>query len=210
MLNSDCFSPPSPPLRLNPAPSFTAPPGFRQSAWFGEQVREQWVARGVRVVGQRRREQFDPKRPTRLVIYATPNGNTIEQTLGCATADGLDWHFDIQHVAAQVRKLRERLAEREHRPRVRRGRRAELAGVEAEVHGRPGARPQGRRDAPRLAARRQRARSRSPGTAAAGASCSASSTAATRSPTRSSASSSSTPTTATATPTSTATNCSRG
>ena len=41
------------------------------------------------------------------MIYATPNGNTIEQTLGCAQADGLDWHFDIQHVAAQVRKLRE-------------------------------------------------------------------------------------------------------
>jgi hypothetical protein len=60
-----------------------------------------------------------------LVIYATPNGNTIEQTLGCAGAEretpgqaggtvrrpdaseGRDWHFDIQHVAAQVRRLRE-------------------------------------------------------------------------------------------------------
>jgi hypothetical protein len=51
--------------------------------------------------------EVDPKRPTRLVIYATPNGNTIEQTLGCAKADGLDWHFDIQHVAAQIRRLRE-------------------------------------------------------------------------------------------------------
>jgi hypothetical protein len=43
---------------------------------------------------------------TRLIIYALPNGNTIEQTLGCRTANGLDWHFDIQHVAAQVRLLR--------------------------------------------------------------------------------------------------------
>ncbi len=42
-----------------------------------------------------------------LVIYATPNGNTIEQTLGCAPAEGRDWHFDIQHVAAQIRRLRE-------------------------------------------------------------------------------------------------------
>jgi hypothetical protein len=49
----------------------------------------------------------DPARPTRLVIYATPNGNTIEQTLGCAKADRLDWHFDIQHVAAQIRKFRD-------------------------------------------------------------------------------------------------------
>jgi hypothetical protein len=28
-------------------------------------------------------------------MFATPNGNTIEQTLGCAMAEGRDWHFDI-------------------------------------------------------------------------------------------------------------------
>jgi hypothetical protein len=43
---------------------------------------------------------------TRLMIYALPNGNTIEQTLGCRMREGLDWHYDIQHVAAQVRLLR--------------------------------------------------------------------------------------------------------
>jgi hypothetical protein len=43
----------------------------------------------------------------RLLVYALPNGNTIEQTLGCKIAPGLDWHYDIQHVAAQVRLLRE-------------------------------------------------------------------------------------------------------
>jgi hypothetical protein len=79
--------------------------GFRKSAWFGEQVREEWVAEGVRVLANAP-AAFDPKKPTRLVIYATPNGNTIEQTLGCGPADGLDWHFDIQHVATQVRRLR--------------------------------------------------------------------------------------------------------
>lgn len=81
-------------------------PGFRKGAWFDERVREEWVAEGVRAVAIAP-GAFDPKKPTRLVVYATPNGNTIEQTLGCATADGSDWHFDIQHVAAQVRKLRE-------------------------------------------------------------------------------------------------------
>lgn len=45
-------------------------------------------------------------RPARLIIYALPNGNTIEQTLGCRPAEGLDWHYDIQHVMAQVRLLR--------------------------------------------------------------------------------------------------------
>jgi hypothetical protein len=56
-------------------------------------------------------------------VFALPNGNTIEQTLGCRVVrgspdpalhgavgrpatTGLDWHYDIQHVAAQVRALR--------------------------------------------------------------------------------------------------------
>lgn len=45
-------------------------------------------------------------RATRLIIYALPNGNTLEQTLGSQMKPGLDWHYDIQHVAAQVRLLR--------------------------------------------------------------------------------------------------------
>ncbi len=47
-----------------------------------------------------------PQRGTRMIVFATPNGNTIEQTLGCKLSDGMDWHYDIQHVAAQVRLLR--------------------------------------------------------------------------------------------------------
>ena len=42
-----------------------------------------------------------------LVIYATPNGNTIEQTLGAAPPDAAAWRFDIQHVAAQVQRTRQ-------------------------------------------------------------------------------------------------------
>jgi hypothetical protein len=81
-------------------------PGFRRSPWFDEQVREQWIDGDVRVLVNAA-GNFDRSRPTRLVVFATPNGNTIEQTLGCGPAQGLDWHFDIQHVAAQVRRLRE-------------------------------------------------------------------------------------------------------
>lgn len=47
-----------------------------------------------------------PARATRLIIFALPNGNTIEQTIGCKLSDGLDWHYDIQHVAAQTRLMR--------------------------------------------------------------------------------------------------------
>ncbi|MCA9235412.1 MAG: hypothetical protein KDA44_08060 [Planctomycetales bacterium] len=46
------------------------------------------------------------EQPARLVIFALPNGNTLEQSLGCQMSDGLDWHFDIQHIAAQTRLLR--------------------------------------------------------------------------------------------------------
>jgi hypothetical protein len=81
-------------------------PGFRGTASGDELVREEWVGDGVRALASAS-AKFDPKRPTRLVIYATPNGTTIEQTLGRAPADRLDWRFDSQHVAAQVRKLRE-------------------------------------------------------------------------------------------------------
>jgi hypothetical protein len=52
-------------------------------------------------------ESYDPARPTRLVLYALPNGNTIEWTIGRKPAEGLDWHFQIQHIGAQVRRLRE-------------------------------------------------------------------------------------------------------
>src|SRR5262249_43196649 len=81
-------------------------PGFRGGPWFDEQVRERWIEPGIRVVFNLP-ATFHPARPTRLVFYATPNGNTIEQTLGSEMADGTDWHFDIQHVAAQIRRLRE-------------------------------------------------------------------------------------------------------
>ena len=47
-----------------------------------------------------------PARATRLIVFALPNGNTLEQTLGCEMKPGLDWHYDIQHIAAQIRLLR--------------------------------------------------------------------------------------------------------
>lgn len=46
-------------------------------------------------------------KPLRLVLNAAPAGNTIEQTFGHRVEPGDDWHFDIQHVAAQTRWLRE-------------------------------------------------------------------------------------------------------
>jgi hypothetical protein len=56
-------------------------------------------------------ENLDLKKPVRLVLYALPNGNTIEQTVGRKIKPGEDWHFDIQHIGAQTRWLRERWPE---------------------------------------------------------------------------------------------------
>ncbi|HEY0072766.1 MAG TPA: hypothetical protein VGB77_01600 [Abditibacteriaceae bacterium] len=78
---------------------------FRPSPWFEEQIAEQWIEPNVRVFFNAP-SKVEPHRPLHLIVYATPNGNTIEQTLGSAMAPGLDWHFDIQHIAAQTRRLR--------------------------------------------------------------------------------------------------------
>jgi hypothetical protein len=49
-----------------------------------------------------------PARSLKLVIYALPNGNTIEQTIGKAVGTN-DWHYDIQHIGAQTRFVRNEL-----------------------------------------------------------------------------------------------------
>ncbi len=52
-------------------------------------------------------ERFKPGRLTRIVFFTLPNGNTTAQTIGRRMTPGLDWHFDIQHIGAQTRRLRE-------------------------------------------------------------------------------------------------------
>lgn len=46
---------------------------------------------------------------TILILYALPNGNTTEQTMGKKLQPGDDWHFDIQHIKAQTDFLREKM-----------------------------------------------------------------------------------------------------
>lgn len=45
-------------------------------------------------------------KPTKLIIYALPNGNTTAQTFGKKLAKDDDWHFDIQHIGAQTAFIR--------------------------------------------------------------------------------------------------------
>jgi hypothetical protein len=74
---------------------------------FGEVFESMTFDPGVRVV-LNRPTLLDTNKPVRLIFYALPNGNTIEQTIGHKLKEGDDWHFDIQHIGAQTRWLRER------------------------------------------------------------------------------------------------------
>ena len=51
--------------------------------------------------------RFNGKGKTFLVLFALPNGNSIEWTKGKQMKAGDDWHFDIQHIAAQTRFVRD-------------------------------------------------------------------------------------------------------
>ena len=86
-------------------------PGFQKSAPFDEQVKWSRLGNGVRVLINAPASLST--KPRVLIVFATPNGNTIEQSLGCKAAKDLDWRFDIQHVAAQLRRLREINSERD-------------------------------------------------------------------------------------------------
>lgn len=71
----------------------------------GEKWEAHFYGAGVRaLVG--RPTSIDPAKPMQLLVYAVPAGNTIEQTLGRHLRAEDDWHFDIQHIAAQTRWLR--------------------------------------------------------------------------------------------------------
>lgn len=87
--------------RYGPRPMVAAP------ASATEKTEELHFEPGVRVV-LNTPAQIDPAKPVRLILYGAPAGNTIEQTIGHRLKLGEDWHFDIQHVGAQLRWLRAR------------------------------------------------------------------------------------------------------
>ena len=71
----------------------------------GQQIDSFRMRPGVKITLDR------PKRlhltgPVELIIYALPNGNSTEWTMGKKIAPGDDWHFDIQHIRAQTAFIR--------------------------------------------------------------------------------------------------------
>jgi len=88
-------------------------PGFKVSGSFDEQqmVIENALP-GTRILINAPIRGFGEKDRVLLVIYALPNGNSIEQTFGKTVKEGDDWHFNIQHIGAQTRFLRNILKDR--------------------------------------------------------------------------------------------------
>jgi hypothetical protein len=83
-------------------------PGFKVSDVFEEQqmVIEN-LSPGTRILINAPINGFNKESRVLLIFYALPNGNTIEQTFGKKLKEGDDWHFNIQHIAAQTRFLRQ-------------------------------------------------------------------------------------------------------
>lgn len=82
-------------------------PGFVTSPYFEEQEMAFTYAPEVEVrINAPAAAEFDRSKPTKLVLYALPNGNSIDWTIGKLPAANDDWHFHIQHIGAQTRYLR--------------------------------------------------------------------------------------------------------
>lgn len=88
---------------------------WKASEWFPERVATFDESRDIRVhVNEPTKtdgQEGANGRPTRVLVFALPNGNTLEETLGCAPAEDRHWRFGIQHIAAQMRMLRSLLPE---------------------------------------------------------------------------------------------------
>ena len=87
--------------------------GFQDSPAFQERTALFTLEPEVKVlVNAPSTAAFDKNKKVMLILYALPNGNTIEQTIGHKLQPGDDWHFDIQHIGAQTRFLRQLLPDR--------------------------------------------------------------------------------------------------
>lgn len=106
----------NPPAPLAKLSTQAEPPGaaaFLPATRFNEMVCTLRMPDQVRILINAPAQAFTTSnQPVLLVFYALPNGNTIEQTIGKSLQAGDDWHFDIQHIGAQTRWLRNEITNR--------------------------------------------------------------------------------------------------
>lgn len=81
--------------------------GFSESPFFNEQILRMEIYNGIKIeVNAPAASIFNCNKKVMLIFYALPNMNTIDETIGRQKVPGLDWHYDIQQIGAQVRFLR--------------------------------------------------------------------------------------------------------
>jgi hypothetical protein len=92
---------------LQPWPGHSAAPrpGFLPGRYPGEEIASFCFRGDVHLLINAPAGRENGKRVL-LVLYALPNGNTLDQTFGKLLEPGDDWHYDIQNIGAQVRFLR--------------------------------------------------------------------------------------------------------
>jgi len=92
------------------SPMKSWPQDFLPAPEFNERICEVNLPTSIRLhINAPAPEVFSTNKPVLLIFFALPNGNSIEQTIGKQLQPGDDWHFDIQHIAAQTRFLRRTL-----------------------------------------------------------------------------------------------------
>jgi hypothetical protein len=87
--------------------------GFQPTNSLGERIGSFTFDPEVKItINAPPKSAFRPGKKLLIVFYALPNGNTTEQTIGRVTSPGEDWHYDIQHIGAQTRFLRQEMPDR--------------------------------------------------------------------------------------------------
>ncbi|MCF0164907.1 MAG: hypothetical protein HUJ92_06450 [Bacteroidales bacterium] len=82
-------------------------PMLEQSAYYGEKIATFVYEPGMKVhINAPSEDKFNRTKPTKIVFFALPNGNTTLHTIGKRSSEGDDYRFDIQHIGAQTRYLR--------------------------------------------------------------------------------------------------------
>jgi hypothetical protein len=81
--------------------------GFAKSSYLDEQILSFKYSPDISVeINAPSQAEMDRSKKLMIIFYALPNMNTIDETIGRQKSEGLDWHYDIQHIGAQTRYLR--------------------------------------------------------------------------------------------------------
>jgi hypothetical protein len=87
-------------------------PGFQKSPHYNEQTLQFDFFPGIYVeINAPSSVSFDAEKKVMLVFYALPNANKIDETIGRRKNNDEEWRYEIQHIGAQTRFLRQQVKE---------------------------------------------------------------------------------------------------